>query len=80
MTRVNLCSVKLNQALSATAEVAKVVVPLLEGKAMKPRLIISLGKQIWVVRYTAVIVKVATHLLRGEAMKLLLSLCCASLR
>lgn len=63
VTQVNLCSVKLNQALSATAEVVKVGVPLLEGKAMKPRLSISLGKQIWVVRYTAVIVKVVTRLL-----------------
>lgn len=80
MTRVSLCSVRLNQAPSVAVEVVTAVVPLLGGEAMKPLLSISLGKQTQVALYTAVVEKVATPPLPGEATKLLLSPCYASLK
>lgn len=80
MTQINLCSVRLNQALSVAVEVVTAVGPLLLGEAMKPPLSINLGKQTPVVHYMAAVVKVVTPPLPGEAMKLLLSLCSASLK
>lgn len=81
MKQLNLCSVRLNQALSVAVEVVvTAVVPLLEGEAMKPQLSISLGKQTLVVHYKAVIVIVVPRPLQGEAMTLHLSLCYANVK
>lgn len=60
MTQVNLCSVRLNQALTVADEVVTAVVLLLEGEAMRTQLSINLGKQTPVVHYMVVVLRVVT--------------------
>lgn len=70
MTQVDLCSVRLTQALSAAAVTAGV--PLLEGEAVRPQLSVSFGGQTLAVHRVVIALKVGTPPLPGETLKLLI--------